>query len=68
MLRCTYCGAPLNISRKVAQAALQAMDEEGLEHFDYPCPRCRKINKIPRKALARFAPRRGESAADTPKA
>ncbi|NPA30396.1 MAG: hypothetical protein GXO37_00170 [Chloroflexi bacterium] len=60
MLRCTYCGAPLNISRKVAQAALQAMDEQGLEHFDYPCPRCRKVNKIPRKALARFAPRRGE--------
>jgi len=63
MLRCTYCGAPLNLNRKVAQAALQAMDEQGLEHFDYPCPRCRKVNKIPRKALARFAPRR-KSAGD----
>lgn len=58
MLRCTYCGASLNLNRKIAAEALKALDEQGLEHFDYPCPRCRKINKISRQALARLAPRR----------
>ncbi|NPA26321.1 MAG: hypothetical protein GXO36_01800 [Chloroflexi bacterium] len=61
MIRCAYCGAPLPISRKLAAQALQVMDEEGLQHFDLPCPRCRKINKLPRQALLRYAPRGQQS-------
>ncbi len=64
MIRCAYCGAPLPLNRKLAEAALKAMDEEGLQHFDLACPRCRKVNKLSRQALLRFAPR-GRAATNT---
>lgn len=55
-IHCTYCGAPLNISRKQAEAALDMLEAEGLEYYEVRCPKCRKMNKIPREVLMRAAP------------
>ncbi len=56
-IHCTYCGSPLNISRKQAEAALDVLHENGLAYYEIRCPRCRKMNKIPREMLRRAAPR-----------
>lgn len=55
-IHCTYCGAPLNISRKVAEAALAKLYAEDLAYYEVRCPRCRKMNKIPREVLLRAVP------------
>jgi len=55
-IHCSYCGAPLNISRKQAEAALDWMHTEGKAYYEVRCPKCRKMNKVSREVLARAAP------------
>ncbi|HFC10040.1 MAG TPA: hypothetical protein ENJ54_09375 [Chloroflexi bacterium] len=55
-IHCTYCGAPLNISRKQAEAALEMLHAEDLTYYEVRCPKCRKMNKVSREVLTRAAP------------
>ena len=55
-IHCTYCGAPLNLSRKQAEAALAKLHAEDLTYYEVRCSKCRKMNKISREVLMRAAP------------
>lgn len=55
-IHCTFCHRPLNISKKEAEAALDLIHQEGLEYYEFRCPHCRKMNKVPPEILRRAAP------------
>jgi len=55
-IRCTFCNTPINVNRDLVHAALDEMNEEGHQHFNLLCPRCRKTNKVSQKQLKRWAP------------
>ena len=50
-LRCMYCQTMFGISRENMLIALQSMEAEGLSHFEFHCPKCRRANRVERKKL-----------------
>ena len=50
-LRCMYCQTMFGISRENMLVALQAMEEDNLDHFEFHCPKCRRANRVERKKL-----------------
>ena len=50
-LRCMYCQTMFGISRENMLIALQAMEAEDLNHFEFHCPKCRRANRVERKKL-----------------
>lgn len=55
-LRCTYCQTPFALRRDEALIALQEMAAGDLTHFDAHCPKCRRVNQIPRNRLEHAYP------------
>lgn len=55
-IHCNFCHRPMNISRREAEAALEVVHAEGLEYYEFKCPHCRKMNKVPSEVLHRAAP------------
>jgi phage FluMu protein Com len=55
-IRCFKCQMPIAMSRDAIYAALDTMTDEGLDHYDVRCPRCRKTNRASIKQLKRAAP------------
>ena len=55
-LRCMYCQTMFGISRENMLIALQTMETENLNHFEFHCPKCRRANRIERAKLERANP------------
>jgi phage FluMu protein Com len=55
-LRCMYCQTMFGISRENMLVALQTMEAENLNHFEFHCPKCRRANRIERAKLERANP------------
>jgi hypothetical protein len=49
--RCMYCQTMFGISRENMLIALQSMETENLDHFEFHCPKCRRANRVERKKL-----------------
>lgn len=50
-LRCMYCQTMFGISRENMLVALQTMETDNLDHFEFHCPKCRRANRVERKKL-----------------
>lgn len=50
-LRCMYCQTMFGISRENMLIALQSMETDNLDHFEFHCPKCRRANRVERKKL-----------------
>ena len=50
-LRCMYCQTMFGLSRENMLIALQTMEAENLNHFEFHCPKCRRANRVERKKL-----------------
>jgi len=48
---CFYDQTPFTIGREESIAALYKLHKENLTHYDARCPRCGRVNKIPRERL-----------------
>lgn len=55
-LRCMYCQTLFGISRENMLIALQSMEAENLDYFEFHCPHCRRANRVERKKLERANP------------
>ncbi len=55
-IRCYSCKMPITISRASVEQALTIMQEEGLVHYDFRCPRCKKTNRVSKEQLLHAAP------------
>lgn len=55
-LRCYQCHTPFAINRDTVRAALDMLHAEGLNHYNAPCPRCRRVNRVSIDQLKRAAP------------
>ena len=56
-IRCYSCNWNFAIKRDEIAFVLEALEESGGNHYDVPCPRCRKTNKISIEQMRRIAPR-----------
>ncbi|MEW6716128.1 MAG: hypothetical protein AB1345_01305 [Chloroflexota bacterium] len=57
-LRCTHCHRPFALKRDDAQAALEYITAEDLQHYNAHCPHCGKITRVSRRQLTRAVPAR----------
>ena len=55
-IRCNRCHKPYALSREAVYAALNLVMEQNLNHYNAPCPHCRRVNRISRQELQRAAP------------
>jgi phage FluMu protein Com len=55
-IRCQQCHKPFALNKDQIHAALDAMAAEDQQHYNAPCPHCRRVNRVARKAMLRFAP------------
>ncbi len=55
-IRCTYCRTPFAIRRDDLLYALSKIDQEGLKFFNFPCPSCRRANRINATQLQKALP------------
>ena len=55
-IRCFKCHMPIALSRDLIYAALDEVTDQGLNHYDVRCPKCRKTNRVSREQLQRAAP------------
>ena len=55
-IRCQQCHKPFALNKDQIHAALDSMAAEDLQHYNAFCPHCRRVNRVARKALLRFAP------------
>ncbi|RME88600.1 MAG: hypothetical protein D6770_06585 [Anaerolineae bacterium] len=50
-IRCMYCHTMFTLTREEMLVALHTLREENLQHYDAPCPRCRRATPVARKRL-----------------
>lgn len=55
-IRCSNCHKPFAMNKDMVHAALAAVDEGSLSHYDAVCPHCRRVNHVSRAELLRAAP------------
>ena len=53
---CYHCHKPYGLNKEVVHTALDQMEADNLNHYDAPCPHCRRVNRVSRKELQRAAP------------
>lgn len=53
---CYHCHKPYALNKESIHAALDQIAAENLNHYDVPCPHCRRVNRVSQKELARAAP------------
>jgi hypothetical protein len=56
-IRCYRCSWSFALKREEAAFALEAVQEEGGNHYDVRCPRCRHSNRVSLEQLQRAAPK-----------
>jgi phage FluMu protein Com len=55
-IRCGHCHKPFALSKDAVIASLDAIEADGLSHYNAYCPHCRRANRISRQELQRSAP------------
>lgn len=55
-IRCNRCQRPFAIGKDAIYAAIDEIMENDLNHYNAPCPHCRRVNRISKQALIRAAP------------
>ena len=60
-MRCYRCGMSFAVKKEEIAFALSALEEEGGNHYDAHCPRCRTANSVSIEQLRKAAPRPTES-------
>lgn len=55
-IRCFNCHKPFALSKEAVYAALEQLIQEDLAHYNAPCPHCRRVNRISKDELIRYAP------------
>ncbi len=55
-IRCYHCHRPYAISKDTIHIALDYVTAEGLQHYNAPCPHCRRVNRVSKKELIHAAP------------
>ena len=55
-IRCLKCHMPISMNRDSIFAALDAVADDDLSHFDIHCPKCRRMNRVSKNQLLRAAP------------
>jgi phage terminase large subunit GpA-like protein len=56
-IRCYRCNWNFAIKRDEIAFVLEALEQSGGNHYDVPCPRCRKTNKISIEQMRSVVPR-----------
>ena len=56
-LRCYQCSWSFSIGKDEIAAAVESLTASGGTHYDAPCPRCKRANKVPMEQLKRALPR-----------
>lgn len=56
-IRCYRCNWSFAIKQEEILFALEALEESGDQHYDVPCPRCRRTTKLSIEQLRQAAPR-----------
>lgn len=55
-IRCYHCNKPYALGKETIYAALDTLTSQNLNHYNAPCPHCRRLNRVSRKQLLRAAP------------
>ena len=55
-IRCYHCHKPYALNKEMVHAALDMIDLEKLNHYNAPCPHCRRVNRVSKTELMRAAP------------
>lgn len=55
-IRCYHCHRPYAMNKEAVHAALDAVNQDNLSHYNAPCPHCRRVNRISKTELLRAAP------------
>ena len=55
-IRCYNCHKPYALSKEAVFAALDQITAENLNHYNAPCPHCRRMNRLSPKELKHAAP------------
>lgn len=55
-VRCYHCHKPYALNREELHLALNAITEQGLQHYNAPCPHCRRVNRVSKKDMLRAVP------------
>jgi phage FluMu protein Com len=55
-IRCHNCHKPFAIGKQEIHTALDIMASQNLNHYDAPCPHCRRVNRISFRELERSMP------------
>lgn len=63
-MRCYRCGMSFAVKKEEVAFALAALEEEGGNHYDAHCPRCRTANSVSIEQLRKAAPRPAETESD----
>jgi phage FluMu protein Com len=59
-IHCYNCHKPFAIGKDAVSAALEQISGGEIHHLDVPCPHCRRVNRVSKDELARFAPAQGK--------
>ena len=55
-IRCYHCSKPFALGKETIHAALDLTASQNLNHYNAPCPHCRRLNRVSRMQLLRAAP------------
>jgi phage FluMu protein Com len=55
-IRCYHCHKPFALGKEAVHAALDLLTKDELNHYNAPCPHCRRVNRVSRQELLRAAP------------
>jgi len=55
-IHCYHCNKPFALGKETIHAALDLLTSQNLNHYNAPCPHCRRLNRISRKQLLYAAP------------
>jgi phage FluMu protein Com len=55
-IRCINCHKPFAVGKQEMHTALDILTTQNLNHYDTPCPHCRRVNRVSRQELERGAP------------
>lgn len=55
-IRCTNCHKPYALNKEMVIAALDQLFRDNQNHYNTQCPHCRRMNRVSRQELERYAP------------
>ena len=55
-IRCNHCHRPYALNKDTVMLALDTLHKENQNHYNAPCPHCRRTNRVSRQELERAAP------------